>query len=460
MGSNKVFVFDSKGSLVRSISEGMSTPIGVAVNSLGNVYVSQRGSHRVSVYSNKGQSLLSFGGQGTKQGQFGGLGGIYIDSKDDVYVVDSGNHKIQVFDKSGKYKFKFGIEGDSLASFGNPFDIAVGKEIYVTDQGQNKIKVFDLVGNFIDEIQVEDNVEFGTVSGIAVSSDKVHFVNTQLNNFVVLNSCINPRGEFVIDSKTLSRPGASCPNDGQRLQSQTDGRLFICENWFLVLGVDESGCSEDSQCSSDLVCSTGFCRINVGDDCSSNQDSCAYTSECVDNVCVREELGLNGKGCSVNDDCSGDLICSRTICKRDFGASCADNVKSCAYNLECRDGSCLEPVEEEEVEQVEQVVSGSGLPGVERLGNNDPGGIREAVSGSVNRRNIVDIIAGRGSVSDLRSLLAMSRNRDSIPGDFDVVGNDCDGDSDFDEDDVLLSSRKILLPFTYANQEVCVNEQS
>ena len=54
----------------------------------------------------------------------------------------------------------------------------------------------------------------------------------------------------------------------------------------------------------------------------------------------------------------------------------------------------------------------------------------------------------------------MSRNRDSIPGDFDVVGNDCDGDSDFDEDDVLLSSRKILLPFTYANQEVCVNEQS
>ena len=75
-----------------------------------------------------------------------------VDSKGDVWVADRGNHRIQKFDKDGNFLFKFGSFGSKEGQFNNPRQIAVDKDIkylYVVDSKNNRIQKFDSNGNFI-----------------------------------------------------------------------------------------------------------------------------------------------------------------------------------------------------------------------------------------------------------------------------------------------------------------------
>lgn len=77
----------------------------VAVDSWGHIYVTDGRAHNVSVYDEKGMSLLVFGGVYGSSGAAdvsspGGFmlpQGIYIDQNDTIYVVDQVNARFQVF---------------------------------------------------------------------------------------------------------------------------------------------------------------------------------------------------------------------------------------------------------------------------------------------------------------------------------------------------------------------------
>lgn len=110
-----LFSFGQQG-----VGEGQfMAPSGIAVDMHENLYVTDQGAHKVSVWSPEkdasgkvtGYKYVSRWGQyGVEDGQFLYPQGIAIDSKDRVYVMDFGNHRGQVYKTTGEFVTNFGLE--------------------------------------------------------------------------------------------------------------------------------------------------------------------------------------------------------------------------------------------------------------------------------------------------------------------------------------------------------------
>jgi len=59
--------------------------------------VSEYGNDRIQVFDPQGKFLRKWGSEGNGDGEFSQPQGLAIDSDGDVYVSDQGNHRILVF---------------------------------------------------------------------------------------------------------------------------------------------------------------------------------------------------------------------------------------------------------------------------------------------------------------------------------------------------------------------------
>jgi DNA-binding beta-propeller fold protein YncE len=76
----------------------------VAWDSAGNTYISDGYiNSRIAKIDKNGDWLMSWGEPGSKPGQFDTPHSLAIDGQDNIYVADRGNHRIQVFDGTGKF---------------------------------------------------------------------------------------------------------------------------------------------------------------------------------------------------------------------------------------------------------------------------------------------------------------------------------------------------------------------
>lgn len=124
---------------------------GVAVDSAGNVYVTDLGNHRIEKFTGSGSFIMSWGGSGTGNGQFSGPEGIAIDATDNIYIADTGNHRIQKFNTSGTFLTKWGTNGTGDNQFDTPWGVSVDSlgDVYVADTNNNRIQKFSPTGTFI-----------------------------------------------------------------------------------------------------------------------------------------------------------------------------------------------------------------------------------------------------------------------------------------------------------------------
>lgn len=122
---------------------GESTEIGydLALDASGAVYVTEPhpfsdGSDRVQKFSPSGELLATWGGSGTGPGQFHQPTGVTVDNKGDVFVVDADNNRVEKFSSSGKYLadwngpdvgFKF-VSKIALDGRGNMY-VSVGSQV-------------------------------------------------------------------------------------------------------------------------------------------------------------------------------------------------------------------------------------------------------------------------------------------------------------------------------------------
>ncbi len=208
-----------KGS--RRIPPQLVTPLGMAVDSKGRLYVSDQKTGGIFIFNTETKDTEFI--RNGRDAHFKLVNGIAIDDNDRLFVADGELHHVLVFDAQHKpvdevsqgmqdpvglaidtenrflyvvdqgldqvlvydadsFKLlrKIGTTGHNHeltteGNFGAPFAAAVDKDgnLYVTDMLNNRVEVFDADGNFVRTWgKIGDGVgEFGRPKGIAVDSD-------------------------------------------------------------------------------------------------------------------------------------------------------------------------------------------------------------------------------------------------------------------------------------------------
>jgi FOG: PKD repeat len=178
------------------------SPIGIAVDSSGNVYVADVDNSRIQKFDSNGKFITKWGSEGTGNGQFNYPQGIAIDSSGNVYVADVDNNRIQKFDKNGKFITKWGSKGTSNGQFDVPENVAVDSSgnVYVADTDNYRIQKFSSNGKFITKWGSEGtgNGQFVGQTGIAVDSkSNVYVIDYNIDSYTERIEKFDSNGKFI-----------------------------------------------------------------------------------------------------------------------------------------------------------------------------------------------------------------------------------------------------------------------
>ena len=126
-------------------------PWGIAVDSSGNVYVTDTSNNCVQKFDSNGTFISKWGSSGSGDGQFNELRGVCVDSSGNVYVADHVGLRIQKFSSDGTFITKWGKYGTGDGQFYYPCEIAVDSSgnVYVTEDSNTRVQKFSSSGVFI-----------------------------------------------------------------------------------------------------------------------------------------------------------------------------------------------------------------------------------------------------------------------------------------------------------------------
>jgi hypothetical protein len=153
-------------STVTNENEILYQPIGLAVDSKGNVYVSDAGAFRIQVYGPDGRYLRTIGQHGDTPGSFVRNKGLAIDRANRLYAVDAGFQVVQLYDAQDRMLMYFGEpDGGEDGRMQLPADILIDYDhvdffrrylapgrnleflVFVSNQfGDRKVHVYGFLG--------------------------------------------------------------------------------------------------------------------------------------------------------------------------------------------------------------------------------------------------------------------------------------------------------------------------
>ncbi len=181
--NTRVQKFDSNGNFILQfgipgdVPGGFITPHKVATDSANNVYVTDTFNDRVSKFSSGGTFLTTW---------VGGPGGIAVDSSNNVYVTNPITSVIRKFDSTGSPLLTWGGAGSGDGQLSGPLDVAVdsSNNVYVMDTGNNRVQKFSSTGTFIAKwgSAGSGDGQFNGAMGIGVDSSGTVYVADTGNN--------------------------------------------------------------------------------------------------------------------------------------------------------------------------------------------------------------------------------------------------------------------------------------
>ena len=129
-------------------------PEGIALDSVGHVYVVNHGHHEhyLQKFDSSGNLLLEWGVYGTGPGEFIQSGGVAVDSRGDVYASDANNYRFQKFDSNGNFLAAFGSIGQGPGQFiAGPYGLAVDAagNVYAPETSGRVQKFDGTAGNLL-----------------------------------------------------------------------------------------------------------------------------------------------------------------------------------------------------------------------------------------------------------------------------------------------------------------------
>ncbi|HUM07171.1 MAG TPA: SMP-30/gluconolactonase/LRE family protein [Terriglobales bacterium] len=154
-----VLVFDKQHKAQASISEGMASPAGLAVDNENRfLYVADSDLDQVLVYDADPpyKLLRTIGKPGTKHeattpGDFSRPTNVVVDKDGNLYVADTFNNRIEIFDAEGNFIRTFGKAGDGPGYFARPKGIAIDADghVWVADAVQDRVQVYTPEGQLL-----------------------------------------------------------------------------------------------------------------------------------------------------------------------------------------------------------------------------------------------------------------------------------------------------------------------
>ena len=149
-----VSVFREDGTFIRTIGQKkLQYPLDVVVHSSGLVYVADRDNLRIAVFSQEGKLVRTFGSKGGEKGEFNWPSALAISPDDHhLYVSERDNHRVQVFTLEGQFVREFGT-GQLKGPRG--LTVTADGSVLVADIGNKCVAVFDKEGKLVHSFTVE-----------------------------------------------------------------------------------------------------------------------------------------------------------------------------------------------------------------------------------------------------------------------------------------------------------------
>ena len=120
--NESISVFSKTGEFLKTIPlsfETVGNPEKMALDSAGNIYITDSDDHELVKLSSSGEVVNSIGGYGESNGKFSRPRGIVIDASDTLYVSDTENYRVQKFDSSLNYLGQWTSRADELKELDN-----------------------------------------------------------------------------------------------------------------------------------------------------------------------------------------------------------------------------------------------------------------------------------------------------------------------------------------------------
>jgi len=172
--TNSIQKFNSAGSSQSTFITLSFTPNGIAIDSDGNVFVTNP-NNNVQKFKSDGTPSLTFGNltiaPDNVNGLFNNPTGIAVDNLGNIFVADTGNNRVQAFRSDGVYLAQVGTLGTGNGQFDTANPLAVnGSTLYVAD-ATNRVQTFTIDPAAVP-FEFSPNLGIGAL-GIVVAAKKL-----------------------------------------------------------------------------------------------------------------------------------------------------------------------------------------------------------------------------------------------------------------------------------------------
>ena len=231
-GGDQIAVFDIGGQRIRTFGspgdspEQMTCPKGIAIDDMDNIYVTSY--HKLQKFTSSGELIKCVGQVGSKEGEFNDPHGLALHNNQ-VYVCDRDNHRIQVFDLDLNFIRSIGSRGKGRGEFDGPLDVKFDKDgyMYIAELSNKRVQVLDRSGHFMRVFGEEGKGKLCGPTALHIV-DKYVYVSDHLGHCIVV---YETSGQFVTSFGVRERRGQkngefSGPNC---ITPCTDGFIHVCD---------------------------------------------------------------------------------------------------------------------------------------------------------------------------------------------------------------------------------------